>query len=365
MLPVESRTSARSRRVAEDRQAYVGERHLSEWCAVYINLARRPDRRERLLKLLGAQNSELLARLTRIDAVDGRDLSFDDEHIGQIIDEQALDRAQHAKRRGAYTIVHNGGRLVHFDDHLTLGGVACAMSHRMALEAVASHPTASWGLILEDDLKAVAPRVEEAMLQVLRRLPPDWDAVFLGYHDNDGKPHSSAMQETADGEREELEDADVPNVRLLTEPLYGLAAYVVRKEAAKALVEHAFPIGSQVDHAISKWLVQERGRSYKVEAGGMLFFAPKSEEAEDSDVQTMATVGDMMEKYESWEGYYNHIWGLDAYFDDMFYDEEEEEELRRLFPFDGSLPPCEVPTPDCTPTDFHTDWNSDFSSEGY
>jgi len=339
-----------------DRISDVGHREISEWCAVYINLERRPDRRERMLELLGARNPELTARLRRIDAVDGRKLSLDDDAIGAIVSDEALDRAMQAKRRGAYTIVHSGGRLVHFDDHLTAGGVACAMSHRLALEAVASHPTAAWGLILEDDLAAAAPRAEEAILQVLRRLPRDWDALFLGYHDNEGAAHPSALEVHEQGEEAEecqegeARDADVPSVRLLTEPLYGLFAYVVRKEAAQALLDNAFPIGSQVDFAISRWLVQERGRSYVVNPREMLFFSPKSEEAEDSDVQTMATVGAMLEKFESWEGYYNHIWGLDALLDDYALDEEDEEELRRFMPF--GLPSCEVPTPDCFPTDF-------------
>ncbi|CAK0816482.1 unnamed protein product, partial [Prorocentrum cordatum] len=113
-----------------------------DWCAVYINLARRPDRRERLLGQLGAWNGALARRLQRVDAVDGQRLDLGDELVARVVDEQALERAEHARRRGAYTIVHRGGHLMHFDNHLTPGGIACAMSHRRALEAVASHPTA-------------------------------------------------------------------------------------------------------------------------------------------------------------------------------------------------------------------------------
>ena len=51
---------------------------------------------------------------------------------------------RHARRRGAYTIVHNEGRLLHFDNHLTMGGIACAMSHRLALKALVAHPTVAW-----------------------------------------------------------------------------------------------------------------------------------------------------------------------------------------------------------------------------
>ena len=77
-------------------------------------------------------------------------------------------------------------------------------------------------------------------------------------------------------------------VRLMREPCFGLFAYVVRREAAEALLADAFPISGQVDHAISSSLLQ-RGRCFQAEPKSMIFFSPKSEEAEDSDIQTMAT----------------------------------------------------------------------------
>ena len=58
---------------------------------------------------------------------------------------------------------------MHFDDHLTVGGIACALSHRLALRRIAEHPTASWGLVLEDDVNAVVPRVD---LAIQKLLPP-------------------------------------------------------------------------------------------------------------------------------------------------------------------------------------------------
>ena len=183
---------------------------------------------------------------------------------------------------GAFTIVHNEGRLLHFDNHLTMGGIACAMSHRLALQAVVQHPTAAhldintgltqilwrhliwrlfdnvaiqsegcqalpfirqmplyscgqftviiyvdhahnimvsyrfykepmatigstvgrtppcsktpwpkakWGIILEDDVLAMLPNAEEVVAKTIATLPSDWDALFLGYHDDAGRPH--------------------------------------------------------------------------------------------------------------------------------------------------------------------------------
>ncbi|CAJ1349956.1 unnamed protein product [Effrenium voratum] len=268
----------------------------SEWCAVYINLARRPDRREELLNKLEL-SPQLLQHIRRIEAVDGRDLTLRDEALSQVVDEQALDRARHARRRGAYTIVHSGGRLLHFDNHLTLGGIACAMSHRLALQAVVQHPTAKWGIILEDDIAAAVPRAEEVVARMIGTLPADWDALFLGFHDDAGRAHEAAYDHAG------AELPEVP-VRPMREPCFGLFAWAVRKEAAEALLANAFPIGGQVDHAISSWLIRERGQCFQVEPGSMIFFSPKSEEAEDSDIQTMATVDTFMDRFESWQAYY-------------------------------------------------------------
>ena len=55
---------------------------------------------------------------------------------------------------------------------------------------------------------------------------------------------------------------ELPVLRMYS-PLYGLYAWVVRQTAAEELLKHAFPVEGQVDHALSKWLVQ-RGRSFKV-----------------------------------------------------------------------------------------------------
>eukprot|EP00930_Biecheleria_cincta_P097044 TRINITY_DN88789_c0_g1_i1.p1 TRINITY_DN88789_c0_g1~~TRINITY_DN88789_c0_g1_i1.p1 ORF type:complete len:459 (-),score=74.67 TRINITY_DN88789_c0_g1_i1:25-1401(-) len=340
-----------------------------EWCAFYINLSRRQDRRHKLLERLSEGNEGLLERLRRISAVDGRQLSFEDPAVQEIVDAYALERARQAKRRGAYTIVHDRGRLLHFDNHFTPGGIACAMSHRLALQAVAEHPTADWGLILEDDIAAVVPRADEVIAKIIEGLPADWNAVFLGYHDDDGRPHPAARE--AQAASSVL--ADVPVVELHG-PLFGLFAWVVRKDAARALVDEAFPISGQVDGALSGWLAAHRGGCFKVRADSMVFFSPKSEEAEDSDIQSMATVNTIMDRFQCWQGYYDHMWGLDAMMEEYMLsgagDGEELRELRELLSgsgngeefgewsqedllsprvFDTPPPLCDVPVPESFP----------------
>merc|ERR1712083_284703 len=105
-------------------------------------------------------------------------------------------------------------------------------------------------------------------------------------------------------------------LRFVTEPVFGLYAWVVRKRTAQDLLNGVFPITTQVDHAISTWLLRERRRAYAVPSSQMLFFSPKSEVGEDTDVQTMATVDTMLEKHQSWEAYYEHVWGIDAMIED-------------------------------------------------
>ena len=60
---------------------------------------------------------------------------------------------------------------------------------------------AKWGLILEDDILALVPHAEEVVARAVRALPEDWDALFLGYHDDAGRPHPAISRE-ADAEIE-------------------------------------------------------------------------------------------------------------------------------------------------------------------
>ena len=60
---------------------------------------------------------------------------------------------------------------------------------------------AKWGLILEDDILALVPHAEEVVARAVKSLPEDWDALFLGYHDDAGRPHPAISRE-ADAEIE-------------------------------------------------------------------------------------------------------------------------------------------------------------------
>jgi hypothetical protein len=283
---------------------------------------------ERLEWTFSAANEKLLAQLGRIDAVDGQLIDLEDDDLLHFISEDALSLSREAKHRGAFTIVHSDGQLLRFHNHLTQGGIACAMSHCAALAAVAAHPTARWGLILEDDITATVPNVHEVFPRILSRLPPDWDAVFLGYHGgtlagtgaggkDTASQESTAMLEltldNAEGRVDLGKDLYGPNagrdppVLRMFVPLFGLYAWMVTKEAARAALEGAFPVNGQVDYALSKWLVEQRGRSFRVAPRHMLFFSPKSEHGLDSDIQTMARLQELMDDPSMCERYMNFV----------------------------------------------------------
>ncbi|CAE7745916.1 unnamed protein product [Symbiodinium pilosum] len=336
-------------------------------------------------------NSELAHQIRRLDAVDGKWLRLLDDAVAEIVDEYALDKARHARRRGAYTIVHNGGRLLHFDNHLTTGGIACAMSHRLALQAVVAHPTAKWGIILEDDIAAMVPRVEEVVSKAVASLPEDWDALFLGYHDDAGRAHPSAYEAAVEDvvEARELQCSCAAAAGALLwlvcvgcAPRSGRGAlgrsvsywgtgwaalsegWIMRYHlGCCASVAVAFK--SSQESRVENWV--QKLHSVRKDAGSMVCFSPKSEEAEDSDIQTMATVDDFMGKFQSWQAYYEHVWGLDGMMDEYllgdagdFGDMGEYQEAGDwdmddfLTPFGGGAasPPCDAPPPECHPGDY-------------
>jgi len=259
-------------------------------------------------RLFAETNPRIWERMERIDAVDGRNIHLEDEALQETVEWRTLERARQAKELGLYTVVHDEKNiLVHFDDHLTEGAIACAMSHRKALERVASHPTAEWGLIFEDDVSVAVPEADRAIARILERLPEDWAAVYLGYHHDDGRPHPGGLR-AGQAPEPAAEAVDVP-VGGVYDHCWGLFAWMVRKDAARELLQGLFPLDTQIDGAISGWLVRARGpgRVFRVPPEELLFYSSCSEEAQDSDIQTMAAEGAVIKEYGSWGAYMQQL----------------------------------------------------------
>eukprot|EP00929_Paragymnodinium_shiwhaense_P089015 TRINITY_DN49283_c0_g2_i1.p1 TRINITY_DN49283_c0_g2~~TRINITY_DN49283_c0_g2_i1.p1 ORF type:complete len:450 (-),score=52.20 TRINITY_DN49283_c0_g2_i1:572-1921(-) len=319
-------------------------KQLGKWCALVINLERREDRWRGMQKLLEVANANLLKNLVRVDAVDGKTIKLDSGLASMVLASTALQRARRAEELGLYTVVHDEqNKLLHFDDHMTPGAVACALSHHKALQALATHPTAEWALILEDDVSHVVPHVDRAIARLLRQLPKGWSAVFLGYHHEDAKPHRAAL--TAEDDPQEPTESDIAGVSAfeIHDHAWGLYSWMVSKEAAQELVERLFPINSQVDYAISSWLVRNRGGVFCVNPDELLFYSPTSEGGQDSDIQTMACEDKVADEYGDVHEYRKVLKpeeDLESYYDTDFYDwylEEEEESEEALNGLDLGL----------------------------
>jgi hypothetical protein len=141
-----------------------------------INLKRREDRLRRLRRVLPSGFG-----WTRLDAVDGRGLTWD--HAAEHLHAGALADALWAESHAVPTICRRTGS---FSPHFTLSAVGCALSHRRAWEALAASAH-DWALIMEDDVAAVAPSLDEKLERVLAQLPSSWQLCLLGYHEASGE----------------------------------------------------------------------------------------------------------------------------------------------------------------------------------
>ncbi len=230
-----------------------------------INLERRADRLRALRKL------EWSVMWERLPAIDGRALSWSSIDAS-LVHPQAVREAQYAESQGLPTICRRTGS---FSPHLTLAAVGCGLSHRAAWQALAEDGGGrEWALILEDDVSGVASLFDAKLEEVLRSLPPTWQICYLGYHESSGKLCGRARPP---------ELIDLPRHAAVT----GLFGYLLRRDAAVALLRSVFPLRHQVDFALGGhgW---SAGQRFVLNPQAVLITSPKSEEgACDTDVQTL------------------------------------------------------------------------------
>jgi len=234
--------------------------------AYVINLDCRADR------LSQSQKLEWKVQLERVPAVDGKLLSWDCLPAGTL-HEEALHNAILAERRNIPTICRNTGS---FSPHLTLPAIGCALSHRMAWERLLGHGSAEWALVCEDDVDEVAQEFERQLSAVLSQLPATWQICYLGFHESLGKLVSSTMTPAI---------VEIPGNAVVT----GLFGYILRKSAARHLIQSISPLRYQIDVAVSccDWPASSR---FALSPDAVLLTSPKSElGACDTDVQTLGS----------------------------------------------------------------------------
>lgn len=241
---------------------------LRDGVALFINLDRREDRKQRM-EQLAAPHPWLSASMQRISAVDGRGLDWKDLVDNQLFTRQAAATAQRAVKEKRATI---GSTPLECSSHLTLGGCGCALSHRKAWETLVES-TSRWALILEDDLNGVCENFDDQLDRVFQLLPGDWNMCYLGFHS--GKLLQPGTQFRGPLKQLRATDGWLP----------GLWGYLISKGCARQLLRQAFPMAAQVDTEVGCRVSQKPG-CFMVPEKEFLLFSPPTEASKDTDVQT-------------------------------------------------------------------------------
>jgi len=231
-----------------------------------INLSRRQDRLRQIRQVL----KNKLVPWERVEAVDGRALSWDD--VAMHLHPTALADALWAEAHKVPTICRRTGS---FSPHLTLAAVGCALSHRKAWERLANS-SADVGLIFEDDVAKVADDFHASVERVLAQLPSTWKLCWLGYHESSGNLAPSDKR---------LRFHELPEVEGQT----GLFSYLLRRSTAIELLQDkdVFPLRHQIDVMLG-WRHWGSGTRFALSPEAVLAHSPKSEDgACDTDVQSL------------------------------------------------------------------------------
>ncbi|KAL1524133.1 hypothetical protein AB1Y20_019042 [Prymnesium parvum] len=237
--------------------------------ALLINLSRRSDR------LLAMRRLPWALAWERVDAIDGRGLSWEQLRADRRVHRDAIREGEWAEAERVPTICRKTGS---FSPHLTLAAVGCALSHRLAWERVAGEASQEWVLILEDDIDSVCDGFEQQLNKVFAALPSTAQICFLGYHESTGhllQPRASPSL------------VEIPGQSAIT----GLFGYLLHRRGAEALLSSVFPLRYQVDVAVAVrgWAP---GTRYAVSPDAVLITSPKSEVGRcDTDVQTLGPKG--------------------------------------------------------------------------
>jgi GR25 family glycosyltransferase involved in LPS biosynthesis len=234
-----------------------------------INLQRRSDRLRRVRSVLRGAVSDW----ERVEAEDGRLLSWSDAKVTGALTPTALANAQWSEAKSVPTICTSTGS---FSPHLTLAAVGCALSHRKAWERLASSAD-DFALILEDDISAIAIDLESSLERCVTALPSSWQLCLVGYHESTGQlllpEHRLRLAELAPEEGQT-----------------GLFGYLLRRSAALELLSDkaVFPLDHQIDVQLGtrSWRPMSR---FALSPQAVLVHAPKSEEGScDTDVRAAA-----------------------------------------------------------------------------
>ena len=217
---------------------------------LYINLLKRPDRNEHIVKTL--EYLDLFNMCERIDAVDGRKLEKE-KISNNLISSEGVEDAYNKDQR--------------LYEPLTQGGIGCALSHKKVYEKIISD-NINKCLILEDDAKFDIDFFKK-MDEI--DVPEDFDMLFLGYHVSHVKKN-------------------VNKYCFVPEKVYGLFGYVVSLEGARKLLD-IFPLTYQIDTEISNNM--DKFNAYCIKSDNHLIYSDRSSVTTQfgTDIQTREGFG--------------------------------------------------------------------------
>lgn len=232
-----------------------------------INLKRRKDRNVRVQKL----NWGL--PLHMIEAIDAKNITWGSLAVQNLVGKRVRALSLKAEENRVPTVDRAENTL---SNHLTLGAVACAMSHRSVWSQVAKQK--AWAIVVEDDVSNLAPNFGLRATSAVKNLGSEWGLAYLGYHASNGQVAATDVPLSL----REYTDRD----GLIT----GLFAYAVSPHGASFLLKKTRRLSHQIDVMIGEidWkTVPKNVMCYVPQKGKrtipMLAMAPESK---DSDVQT-------------------------------------------------------------------------------
>lgn len=246
--------------------------------------------------LKNGHNSSLLERLEFLEAIDGKNISLDDEQVAEVATPSAIAKAKDQLEKEFGDLIVDGHQAWERNPYFTPGAIACAMSHRLALKKVAEHPTAEWGLILEDDIVAAVPNADKVLQRLVAEAPNGWAMLYLGYHG--GTPHPAAASAALGEFSKEDAEAAVGNMDLDVQACVqnpGLYAWAVRKDVAASALE-SFPLDEPLDTGLPFELHRKHHASYAVGQNSLLFYSAPSELTHDSDVHNIMSKMEYLDK---------------------------------------------------------------------
>lgn len=171
-----------------------------------INLDRRTDRWENMLKQFQKANISL-NDVTRVSAVDGKLLTNDEIKNATSLHAQYL--LQYPHERASHS------------DIVSVGAVACSLSHHKVLTDFLQNSTDSHVCILEDDITIKSTNLSGDIEKLINVSHPQHDLYLLGHH---FCKHAL---------------------------YYGSFGYVVSRNGAQIILKNFYPIEVQIDAYLS------------------------------------------------------------------------------------------------------------------